>query len=151
MNTHVRDNLTAGFPGGSTWQSWTPALTGSSSNPNLGSTGTAAGRYIQIGEFVIATAVFTFGGAGISDGSGNYLVSLPVNADTSVASAICGNGYIFDSGAARYLITAEISTATTGILLFNNTGGAGAVTDAAPVATYAASDRIMITLTYEAA
>jgi len=30
---------------GAVWETWTPALTASTTNPNLGTTGTSVGRY----------------------------------------------------------------------------------------------------------
>jgi hypothetical protein len=57
---------------------YTPALTANTTNPNLGSTGTATGYYVRTGDLVLAVFNFNFAGAGISSGSGTYTISLPV-------------------------------------------------------------------------
>ena len=60
---------------GAEWETWTPALTGSTTNPNLGSTGTSTGRYARINKIVIGNANFTFSGVGITSGVGIFLCS----------------------------------------------------------------------------
>jgi hypothetical protein len=60
--------------------SYTPTLTGSVTNPTLGTGATAVGKYIQINKFVWGWFNIQAGVAGFSAGSGALLVSLPVAA-----------------------------------------------------------------------
>lgn len=96
------------------WKAWTPVLTGSTTNPNLGSTGTAVGKYFRWGRFVVARFRLTFGGTGISAGSGQWHVSYPV---TPHADYI-GNEQI---GNVRYNVT---GFSTIGTLEYENDSGA---------------------------
>lgn len=67
------------FSAESKWNPWTPTLTATTTNPNLGSTGTAVGRYIILPTgFCVARFEITFGGTGISAGSGPWWLSYPV-------------------------------------------------------------------------
>lgn len=59
------------------WTSYTPVLTGSVTNPNIGTTGTVTGFYQKINRTVYFRILVTFGGTGISIGSGVYLFTLP--------------------------------------------------------------------------
>lgn len=104
FNTHLRDNLLAAFPAGVTFTSYTPALTtfdlGSGTvTPNLGSTGVASGRYLQIGKLVFSWATLVWSGAGCTAGTGGYLLSLPVNASTVTISAgqMLGSAFLSDA------------------------------------------------------
>lgn len=58
-------------------QSWVPILTASTSNPTLGTGGTIKGYYYKIFDQIYIWAEFRFGTAGISAGSGSYIISLP--------------------------------------------------------------------------
>ena len=69
-----------GFP---QWFAYTPAITGSVSNPNIGSTGTITGRFTLIGKTVHFEVQVTVGGSSIAVGSGLYRISLPINANTT--------------------------------------------------------------------
>lgn len=129
----------------SAWTGYTPSLTAASSNPTLGSGSSAAGTYIQLGKLVVARGVIAFGASGVAAGSGEYYVSLPVNA---ASSQMLGNARLFDNSAGfAYWVGAERQSAST-FKLFRD--GAGSVTHAAPFA-WAASDQISWVLTYEAA
>lgn len=54
-----------------------PTLFGTSVNPNLGSTGTAIGRYKRLGVMCWAQWIFTFAGTGVTTGTGDFYVNLP--------------------------------------------------------------------------
>lgn len=76
------------------WTAWTPVLTASTTNPNIGTTGTKSGRYCQIGKMVFWSALFQTNGTGISAGTGNYNLTVPV---TPVAGyPITGQGWIYN-------------------------------------------------------
>ncbi len=60
------------------WATWSPTLIGATTNPNLGATGSVAGRYLQRGHTVDFQVRWKWGGAGVSVGNGNWSFSLPV-------------------------------------------------------------------------
>lgn len=74
--------------GGSTYATdmtaFTPTLTASTTNPVLGTGGSAAGGFVLLGHMVTGTINIHYGsGGGFTNGSGTYLVGLPpsYNAD----------------------------------------------------------------------
>lgn len=99
------------------WTAYTPVITGSGSNPNIGSTGTITGRYVQIGKTVHFEAQITVGGSGISAGSGNYSITLPVTAESTFITAnaykFVGQANIFNSPSTNFLGIPQIATTTT--------------------------------------
>lgn len=103
-------------------QDWTPALTGATTNPNLGSTGLAEGRFCVNRGLVYAKFKFTFGGTSISAGSGQWFVSYPVPPAGNINEQI---------GHARYQITGfgswgpiEYEDSVEAQLVFYRTGAA---------------------------
>lgn len=56
---------------------YTPQIKGSTANPNLGSTGSATGRYVIAGKLLVVEAAFVFNGTGIATGSGQATITLP--------------------------------------------------------------------------
>ena len=69
-------------------QSYSPTLTGSVSNPNLGASSAGIGaNYLAFGTatgcLVLVTALVNFRGAGLSAGSGDWRLSLPLTAQTN--------------------------------------------------------------------
>lgn len=134
---------------GAAWETWTPALTASTTNPNLGTTGTATGRYARIQKIVIGQAQFVFGGAGIAAGVGFYYCSIPITAQS--ASWTVGNMIAIDvSTFATTSNTAALDT--TARLIGYGTGGAGlAASIQAGTYPWAAGDIIRVNFCYEAA
>lgn len=149
LATH--DLLNVGAITGLPWSNWTPALTASITNPNIGSTGTALGAYVRIGSLLVGHGRISFGGTGIANGSGNYLVSLPENASTAITGQSLGSGVVFDASSARYNFQLERSGANTAFLVYHNPGANNVVTGAAPVATFVAGDRIQYWFAYQGA
>lgn len=80
---------------GGAWTAYTPALSGSATNPNLGTTGASTGAYKQIGRLVLWRAKFTTGGTGIAAGSGNYGTTLPVTPAAGVSEFAIGNWWAY--------------------------------------------------------
>lgn len=78
------------------YSDYTPALTASGSNPTMGSGASATGRYVQIGKLVHFYANVAFGSSGAAAGSGDYRISLPVNA-AAASNTIVGSGWLFDA------------------------------------------------------
>lgn len=135
---------------GSGYTAYTPTVTGSVSNPGLGSTGTASGRYVQIGKHVHALIAITFAGSGITAGSGDYRIGLPVPASTAVN--LYGFGYHYDASAGSpytlpLVATVGGSSSNTALIY----GTAGSVVGSSNPAAPAVNDMIVLSLVYEAA
>lgn len=144
------------------YTSYTPTLTGSSSNPTLGSGSSATGYYKRLGRMVFGYCTVAFGTSGVAAGSGYYGLLLPVapvNRDQPI-----GIGYCYDnSDNNRFVVAAAAvspyywSAATAkAIIVVTNVAGAGIGTGANPVGaavpwTWAASDSISLQFNYEAA
>ena len=137
------------------WVAYTPVLGGT--GWSLGSTGSAAvGYYCQIGKTVHFTARLTFGTAGATFSAVNRpSVTLPVSA-TAAAGAVdfvTDIAYYDSSATLRYLGSCDFQAAAMSLFCWNSAGTylVGApVINTAPF-TWAASDEIHISGTYEAA
>jgi len=131
------------------WTSYTPTLTATTTNPNLGSTGTATGHYTQIGKLVVANFKVTFSGTGIDGGSGTYRIAAPVTAATFMndAGLLIGTGRI-NNGSGFICAFRFASTAVIEILY--QTTGLGVVSNSLP-ASWDANEYIRGQITYEAA
>jgi len=134
---------------GAVWETYTPTLTASTTNPNLGTTGTASGRYARIQKIVIGQAQFVFGGASIAAGLGFYFCSIPITAQSAGPTA--GNMIAIDvSTFATTSNTAALDT--TARLIGYGTGGASlAGTIQSTTYPWAAGDIIRVNFCYEAA
>lgn len=80
---------------------WTPTLTASTTNPNLGASGSATGFYRTNGKMVEAWGSFLWAGAGVTAGSGNYRISVPFDVDVNYQDndVPAGHAEWFDNGA----------------------------------------------------
>jgi len=142
-NAEIRDPLLAiGGP----WTAWTPALTGTT-NPVIGGTGSANGKYIKMGHFIVARAKITFG-SGSTYGSGSWSISLPV-------ATLDGNGVIamvsyLDSSASGTYRGSTYNPGSLTISLGTNASPIAAVTPTAPF-TWATGDTIDFFIIYEGA
>ena len=134
---------------GAAWETWTPTLTASTTNPNLGSTGTASGRYARINKIVIGNAQFTFNGAGIAAGLGFYFCSLPITAQG--AGLMAGSSLAID--VSTFASTINLcQTDTVNRLIGVGTGGGGlAASIQNSTYVWAAGDFIRFNFCYEAA
>lgn len=65
---------------------FTPVLSASTVNPNIGDTGTATAEWARYGDFVVYYGDIRFAGVGVSAGTGTYTISTPVAATDAVAS-----------------------------------------------------------------
>lgn len=72
------------------WFNTTPTLTAVTTNPVLGTGGTATSRWRQENRIIYYNGEIKFGTAGFSVGSGQYSISLPVAADTTIPSRYIG-------------------------------------------------------------
>lgn len=132
------------------WTAYTPTLTAVTTNPTLGTGGSATGRHVRIGNLMEVHATVVFGSSGVAAGSGAYRVALPVA--TQAAATILGTGMLYDSSAGQMKhITAILSSSTTVALYLGDAAAAAfEVTHANPW-TWAANDQIWIKFSYEAA
>lgn len=134
---------------GAVWETYTPTLTASTTNPNLGTTGTAAGRYARIQKIVIGQAQFVFGGAGIAAGLGFYFCSIPITAQSAGPTA--GNMIAIDvSTFATTSNTAALDT-TARVIGYGTGGGGLAGSIQSTTYPWAAGDIIRVNFCYEAA
>jgi hypothetical protein len=124
---------------------YTPTWTGSTTNPAIGN-GTITGRYMRDGKTVTAT-INIVAGSTTTFGSGNWLFTLPFTADTTVSSI--GSAQIFDASTGTIYVGAVVNINSTTMVLYshNTTAAVGA---AVPM-TWANSDALRLTFTYEAA
>lgn len=134
---------------GAAWETYTPILTASTTNPNIGTTGIAAGKYARINKIVLGQASFTFNGAGIAAGLGFYFYSLPIAAISSGMNV--GNAHAIDVSTFA-TIHNSLATDTTTRLLGVGTGGPSlAGTIQSTTFAWAAGDFIRISFIYEIA
>lgn len=135
------------------YSAYTPVLTAVTTNPNLGSTGIAQGRFCRIGvgagSHIEGDAYLKFSGSGVSNGNGNYRISLPVAADTSVTARPVGYGWSFVSGAGLTNFVALLQTATT-VRLFRTISGGWEFNHGIPN-VWQANDELAMHFNYEAA
>ena len=132
---------------GAAWETYTPALTASTTNPTLGTGSSATGRYGQVNKIVCGQGQINFGTAGVSAGSGFYYVSLPITAQSS--GKVIGQFQFYDSSAFAVYVGTLISDTTTRSLMYYN-NPASVASNTTPF-TWAASDFIRYTFQYEAA
>ena len=132
---------------GAAWETYTPALTASTTNPTLGTGSSVSGRYGQVNKIVCGQGQINFGTSGVGAGSGFYFVSLPITAQSS--GKVIGQFQFYDSSAGAVYVGTLISDTTTRSLMYYNNPSSVA-TNSAPF-TWAAGDFIRYTFQYEAA
>jgi len=132
---------------GDAWETWTPTLTASTTNPTLGTGSSRTGRWGRINKIVTGYGKITFGTSGTAAGSGFYQLSLPTTAQTSTPTGPIGTFYIGDGGV-NVRVGVLIATSTTVATMRYDAGTL--VTNAAPWA-WGANAVILYTFTYEAA
>lgn len=127
--------------GAGIWTSFTPTITGSTTNPNIGSTGTAEGAYTMIGKAVFWRVCITPNGTGISAGSGGYAIAPPVS--PRGAFPIIATGWIYNGT----FYPAVLDSVNGRIILTSN--GAAAGSSNTPVSAF--GHVVAFSGTYEAA
>lgn len=96
LNTEIRDPLTSLQ---SAWTSYTPTVTGSVSNPSIGTSPNLLGRYHRWGKTVFGQ-FYVQPGTGATAGSGAWQISAPVPANMgSTNQSMVGEGYYYDTSA----------------------------------------------------
>ncbi len=133
---------------GAAFETWTPALTASTTNPTLGTGSTATGRYGRINKFIYGVGSVQFGTAGVNPGSGVYYFSIPVTAQAS--GVVCGTWQAFDSSASAVYVGHLVMDTTSRMVMYYS-NPSSVITNAAPWPAAAASDFIRVNFNYEAA
>lgn len=113
--------------------SYTPALTASTTNPTLGTGGSAVGKYSVVGNALVADIQIAFGTSGAAAGSGTYAISLPLSVSSGI-SGLIGFGHIKAAGVYTpvQLIWATATTFNIYYITLAVGGALTAVTNAAP-------------------
>lgn len=132
------------------WNTYTPTLT-SSVNPNLGSGPTQYGHYMTVGKLVIASVYIKFGSSGSSNGTGFYVISLPV---TPISTTMGNSQYRIGTGRIQCAaLWTFVDVTADGRLHYSQAAAGGAqhdVTETSP-GTWTNNDFISLNLHYEAA
>ena len=135
---------------------YTPVLSGSVSNPSLGTGPTEYGKYIKVGEFVLCFGHLKFG-TSINNGSGDYSISLPLSYAGSDGSILIGTGQVYDASANGLTIAhvnMKPSSTTEFEMLFPGTGAPNSNTtivgELVPF-TFATLDELRWIILYETA
>jgi len=138
------------------FQSYTPTWTSSGTAPSLGN-GTIVGKYQQIGKLVTFRAVLTLGSTS-TIGTGQYSLSLPVNAINQDIATINGSGFAVDASAGAsgyYFVRPDVvdSVSSVRLRLYNSSATYATLSSVAQDTpfTFTTSDSINISGTYEAA
>lgn len=135
------------------WTAYTCTLTSSGTAPNIGATGFQTGRWMRIGRTVFMQFRINMSGAGFAAGTGNYSIALPVNADTTIATARCGIVTVGSTNDSGSCIMLYVSTATTfqGIYSATYASGVGTTWGAGNPVALATGCNLFGWATYEAA
>lgn len=123
------------------WVSYTPTLKGTTTDPNIGSTGTRAGRWRRVGSDIEVQASFSISGTGIKNGSGDYYITMPSGIFIDSAYVLYnGTSRVFDSGVYDHYGTALPNSTVNGffIRLSDNISG-GSVGQNFPAANWLSS------------
>lgn len=129
---------------------YTPTLTGSVTNPTMGTGGIRTGSFFQLGKLTVAYGTIKFGTSGAAAGSGTYRISLPTPAKALVVTGqMSGTCYGFDVSAnnSNSGVCVIDSTDTSRII---PTLAGNWVTGAAPW-TWGNNDELSYSVVYEAA
>ena len=123
------------------WQTYTSTLT-ASTPPNIGTTGTALGSYQRSNGDCFVRVAITFGGTGITSGSGNFSVTLPFNRDISgafAASALEGTGMVYTASGTKSIVGFGAGGTTSAVTIF----GSAATFIGSSSATWGAGDQVV--------
>jgi len=130
---------------GAAWESYTPTWTASTTNPTIGN-GFIEGRYCQIQTLVIVSA-YVIPGSTTNYGSGNYRVSLPI--DAKGTNAPIGFAGLLDASASYVGYTGFATRVSATTAEFRIGNGSGIWSPSVPI-PLAQSDQMRFTLIYEA-
>lgn len=128
------------------WRTFTPTITGATTDPTLGTGSTQEGWYLHVGRLVVARGRIIFGTSGVDAGSGVYTIGLPVVARSDGRESPVGAAWLFDSSTTANVAVAVLQQA--GTILVEDSSAR--ITDSHPF-TWAASDQIRFHAVYESA
>jgi hypothetical protein len=129
---------------------YTSTLTAVTTNPTLGSGGSANGRYTLFGgKFCTLRGSIVFGTSGTNAGSGQYLIALPLAASSAITGGVpfVGSGVVRCAGGLN-VTTCFISSGSSNLAML--TTGGNNVASGAPGA-WTINDYLSFTITYEIA
>jgi hypothetical protein len=129
---------------------WIPALTATTTNPSLGSSGNFAfGTYLPRGKHITGYGRIGFGTTGVSAGSGVYRVSVPI--EIRGGWTIVGHGWYLDNSAniIRAFDLVYVTGTTCDMYLNREAASTYQITNSNPW-TAGASDQFSYVLDYEA-
>jgi hypothetical protein len=150
---YVSFNATLGawvFLGQMLTGTYTSTLTAVTTNPTLGTGGSANGRYTLFGgKFCTVRGSIVFGTSGTNAGSGQYLIALPFAASTGITGGVpnTGAGVVRCAGGLN-VTTCFISSGSSNLAML--TTGGNNVASGAPGA-WTINDYLSFTITYEMA
>lgn len=152
LNTDVRDNTLHLYEAFGTWTAYTPTLGGTGAS--LGN-GSIVAHYMKINKTVIGRVIL-IGGSTTNLSSDILRITLPVTArDPGDYRVPIGSGFVLDAAVNAYNVTAliahDVDTANDRMIFAYGGGAISYVSDATPIANFAASDTVSVTFTYEAA
>ncbi len=126
------------------WQTYTPTLTASGTNPTLGTGSSVWGRWRYLGGQVVGSFVIQFGTSSVAAGSGNFTIGLPVTRAAAIDSnAPIGTVFLLDASAGSEFVR---DLRTTGAM-----GRSSALVTATSPVPWAASDQLLGNFSYEPA
>lgn len=130
---------------------WTPSIISSGTQPVLGTGSSTLGRYVQLGNLVIAWFTIQWGSSGVNAGSGIYGFNMPVLANDG--SQVVGQLWMTDNSTGFGKHGVLLDTSTTNFQAYCLTGVNDDVTQIGATVpwTWAASDLIAGFVMYEAA
>jgi hypothetical protein len=129
---------------------YTSTLTAVTTNPTLGTGGSANGRYTLFGgKFCVLRGTVAFGTASTNAGSGQYLIALPFAASSAITTGVpfVGSGVVRCAGGLN-VTTCFIASGSSNLAML--TTGGNNVASGAPGA-WTANDYLSFTITYEMA
>jgi hypothetical protein len=133
---------------------YNPTLTGSGGNPNLGTSGGIIGEYNLVdGKWCFYRGSFWFAGTGVAAGSGQYSVTLPFPAASTITNGFWPGACMVRDASASLIGpgTAYVGTGATTMSFYGiTTSSQGVVTSSAPFA-WASADWLAWNITYRIA
>lgn len=128
---------------------YTSTLTAVTTNPTLGSGGSASGRYTLFGgKFCALHATITFGTSGANAGSGQYLIALPFACSSAVSGVVATCMAVMRCAGSVAIGAGFISSGASNLAMLT-TGGSN-VASGAP-GTWTNNDYISVDIVYEIA
>lgn len=132
--------------------SFTPTLTATTTNPTIGTTGSARLGYYTRGPNSVVTYTFNIEfGTGMTPGSGQYLISLPITAASQMGGGrpeYWGTGRVQDNGTAYYQAAYYIPNSNRDVLAIM--ANQVVMNHNTPIAVPAVGDNFSGTITYVA-